>query len=322
MEMNRMKLTSILAGAGLALAWGAGPAVAADGTKPDQLTIMGGVSGGNDYVKAAGLAALLGEQGVTTNAETGGTIANVIQISRGGADLGISMDFVPPLARKGGEPFPSAIQDTRGILSFSKSFTHVLVTEDSGIESIEGLEGESFATQPVGTGSQYAFAALLEANGLSEDDLQLSAGGQSFGANQVKDRNAVGMTATTAFPGGTISELFNSIDMKVLGVDEETFQKVQEINPGLVRVTLPAGTYPGQDEAVEGIGTGSILVASAEMPDEEAYWITKTIVENLDDLKATHASLAGMTPETMVDLGGVELHPGAEQYYREAGIIE
>lgn len=320
--MKRIDLTSALVGAGAALALATGPALAQEGTKPDQLTIMGGVSGGNDYVKAAGLAALFGEQGVTANAETGGTIANVIQISRGDADLGISMDFVPPLARKGGEPFPEPIQDTRGILSFSKSFTHVLVTDESGIQSIVELKGEPFATQPVGTGSQYAFEALLEANGLSEDDLQLSAGGQSFGASQVKDRNAVGMTATTAFPGGTISELFTSMDMEVLGVDEETFEKVQEINPGLVRVTLPAGTYPGQDEAVEGIGTASILVVSADMPDEEVYWITKTIVENLDQLKATHASLKDMTPESMVDLGGVELHPGAERYYREAGIIQ
>ena len=130
------------------------------------------------------------------------------------------------------------------------------------------------------------------------------------------------MTATTAFPGGTISELCTSIDMRFLEVDDAIFQKVKEINPGLVRVTLPAGTYAGQEEAVEGIGTGSILVASADMPEDEVYWITKTIVENLDALKEVHASLQGMTKENMVELGGVALHPGAERYYREIGVID
>jgi uncharacterized protein len=323
--MIRPKLTSALGCAALCLSLTtihAPRALAAEGQQPSQLTILGGVSGGNDYVKAAGLAKILGEQGVTTNVETGGTIANVIQLDRGVAELGISMDFVPPLARAGGAPFPEAIEDTRGILLFSKSFTHVLATEESGVTSIEELDGRSFATQPVGTGSQYAFASLLEAYGLTEDSLDLATGGQSYGANQIKDRNLIGMTATTAFPGGTISELCTSINIRFLEVDDAAFQKVKEINPGLVRVTLPAGTYAGQEEAVEGIGTGSILVASADMPEDEVYWITKTIVENLDALKEVHASLQGMTREKMVELGGVALHPGAERYYREIGVIE
>jgi TRAP transporter TAXI family solute receptor len=236
--------------------------------------------------------------------------------------LSISFDFVPPLARSGKKPFPEKITDTRGILLFATSFTHVIVTKDSGVTGIDQLKGKKFATQPVGTGSQYAFATLLTANGLSEKDLKLFVGGQSYGSNQIKDRNTVGMTATTAFPGGTISELFTTIGMRFLDVGDAVYEKVQKINPGLVRVTLPAKMYRGQTEPVKGIGTGSVLVTSAAQPEEEIYWITKTLVENLDALKKVHASLKGMTKESIVKLGGCPLHPGAERYYKEIGVIK
>jgi uncharacterized protein len=322
--MGRCKIVAtFLAASSIAtILIGAPIADAAEGKRPAQLTILGGVSGGNDYIKAVGLAKIFGDRGVKTNAETGGMFTNVIQLDRGNAQLGVSMDFVPTMQRAGEKPFPAKSEDARGIMMFSASFTHVLVTKDSGVTSIDQLKGKKFATQPVGTGSQYIFATLLNAYGLAESDLQLFSGGQSYGVNQVKDRNAIGMTATTVFPGGTISELATTIDVQFLGVSDEAFKRVQAINPGLVRLALPAKTYPGQTEPIQGVGTGSILVTSAKMPDDEVYWITKTIVENLEEYKKVHASLSDVTKESLAAFAGVPMHPGAARYYKEAGLIK
>lgn len=289
---------------------------------PRQLTLLSGVSGGAWYPIGAGIAELFARQGVNANTEQGGGVSNVIAVGRGDAELGFTTSIIPPLAEQGLEPFPEPVTNARAIAVLWQDFTHVIVREGSDVEEVPDLAGKRFASQPVGTATAVAFANLLEAYGLSEDDLTLTRGGQSHGVDQVKDRNAVGVTATTAAPSGTLTELVSTMDVQFLEVNDEAFQRLREINPGFIRYTLEPGTYPNQEEAVEGVGTTTLLITREDIPDEEVYWITRTLVENVANLNNIHAALAGLTPEAMADVSGIPLHPGAERYYREAGLID
>lgn len=308
---------AMAAGAALALSGGPGHAQEA----PDQLTLRSGVSGGTWFPIGAGITEIFREQGVQANTEPGGAASNIISVERGEAELGFTMTILPELARQGAEPFPEEVGGTRGIAVLFSNFTHVLVREDGGVETVPDLDGKSFASQPFGTGTQIAFANMLRAYGLSPDDLELTRGGQTHGADQVRDGHAVGMTATTAAPGGTITELASVVDVRFLPLSDEAYDRMTDINPGFVRKTLPAGTYPGQNEAVPGTGTDTILTVSQAMPEEEAYWITKTLVENIDRVKGIHASMSDLTPERLAAVQGVQLHPGARRYYEEQGLL-
>ena len=295
-------------------------AAAGDGKVPDKLSIASGVSGGNWYIMAAGFSKILGDKGAKVNVEIGGAVANVMSVSRGDVEMGMTFDFVPAMGRSGEKPFTGKVTNVRGVAGFPPSFTHVLVAQDSGIKTFADLKGKKFATQRVGTGSQYAFAKLLLAHGLTEKDLQLFVGGQSYAVNNIKDRNVVGMTATTAFPGSKITELMTTRRMRFLEVSDEAYAKIKEINPGLIRFTLPAGTYRDQDAALPGIGTGTIFVVNASMPEDEAYWITKTMAENIEALRKIHGSLKKMTKEDVATFAGLEAHPGSLRYFKEVGL--
>jgi|SaaInl4_135m_RNA_FD_contig_31_35069_length_1179_multi_4_in_0_out_0_1 uncharacterized protein len=295
-------------------------ASAGDGKIPEKLSIASGVSGGNQYIMAVGISKILGDKGAKVNVETGGAVGNVMAVSKGDVEIGMTFDFVPAMGRAGEKPFPAKVTNVRGVAGFPPSFTHVLVAQDSGIKTFADLKGKKFATQRVGTGSQYAFAKLLLAHGLTEKDLQLFVGGQSYAVNNIKDRNVVGMTATTAFPGSKITELMTTRRMRFLEVGDEAYAKIKEINPGLIRFTLPAGTYRDQDADLPGIGTGTIFVARDNMPEEEAYWLSKTMAENVAALRKVHGSLKKMTKENVAAFGGLEPHPGSLRYFKEAGL--
>lgn len=317
--MYAKSVTTVLAACVLSAGF-AMSAMAGEGKAPAQLSIASGVSGGNQYIIAVGIAKIFGDKGVKVNVETGSSVPNVISVGRGDVELGMTQDFIPAMGLAGEAPFTEKVTNVRGVAAFPPNFTHVLVAEDSGIKSFADLKGKKFATQAVGSGTQYAFAKLLIAHGLKESDLELFVGSQSYAVDNIKDRNVIGMTATTMFPGSKVTELMTSRSMRFLEVGDEAYKKVKAINPGLIRLTLPAGTYRGQDKPVPGIGTGTIFVVNNDMPDDQAYWITKTMVENIESLRKIHGSLKGMKKEDVAAFTGVEAHPGSSRYFKDAGL--
>jgi uncharacterized protein len=95
---------------------------------------------------------------------------------------------------------------------------------------------------------------------------------------------------------------------------------------GWETATLPAGTFPGQDNDVELPGSTTMLFTTAEFPDDLAYTTVKTICEETDKLRAAHEALRNFDCEEgrvwEREVNGIPLHEAAERYYRERGWID
>lgn len=287
---------------------------------PDQLTIVSGSPGGSWYPIAAGIAQVFGQEGVRANAEVGAGLTNMIKVSRGEAELGVTTSTIPPVAEAGKEPFDASIRNVRALAVLFPSYAHVAVTEESGIDSIEGLAGASFNTTAVGNSTQAAFVDILTSYGMEESELETSRGSQSHAANAVKDGNLDGLTLLSAFPNGTYTELFSSHDMKLLSLNSEAIEQITQGNPGYSAATIPAGSYPGQEEDVQTVRSDLLLIANADMPEAEAQWVVQTLLANIDSIRGIHAIMADLSPEYMASVSGLELHPGAAAAYTEAGV--
>lgn len=287
---------------------------------PDQLTIVSGSPGGSWYPIAAGIAQVFGEEGVRANAEVGAGLTNMIKVSRGEAELGVTTSTIPPVAEAGEEPFEDSIRNVRALAVLFPSYAHIAVTEESGINSVEGLAGASFNTTAVGNSTQAAFVDILTAYGLDESEVETSRGSQSYAANAVKDGNLDGLTLLSAFPNGTYTELFSSQDMKLLSLNSNAIEEIIQGNPGYSAAIIPAGSYPGQEEDVQTVRSDLLLIANADMPETEAQWIVQTLLANIESIQGIHAIMADVSPEYMASVSGLELHPGAAAAYREAGV--
>lgn len=294
---------------------------ASESKAPDSITILCGVAGGTLFAVGAVISQTFRDAGVRSSAAIGGGASNIVSINRYDAELGMTSGVFTPLAREGKEPFTEKCTDVMGIGTIYKNLVHIMVTKASGITSIEQLKGERFAGQPVGQISQLVFKDILSVYGLSEDDLVLLPGSADEGAALVKDRHVVGLTATSGYPSATFYEMATYIPMVMLPIPDEKFKELYKINNGYVSATWPVNTYPGINETIPGVSMDQILIVNRNMPEDEVYWITKTLVENLEEISSAHALLKDLTVEIFVNVGGVELHPGARKYYEENGYL-
>ena len=94
-------------------------------------------------------------------------------------------------------------------------------------------------------------------------------------------------------------------------------------SPYYTTASIPVELYPGIGNKTEvpSYGVKATLCASADVPDAIIYDITREIFENLDTFRTLHPALEMLTRENMLEGLSAPLHPGAEKYYKEAGLL-
>src|SRR5690606_41978162 len=97
---------------------------------------------------------------------------------------------------------------------------------------------------------------------------------------------------------------------------------VEKIGSPYQPVVIPAVTYYGQTEDVETAAVGNFLITHDGVSEETVYQMTKLLFENLDRLAASHAAAKAIDPKKALDGMPVPLHPGAERYYKEVGVMQ
>ncbi len=293
----------------------------AQGKPPQQLTIFTGPQGGSWYAMGGGLARIFQEAGIRASSEVGGGVSNIAVVAAGRGEMGFTMSAVPPAAARGDAPFRQPITNIRSVGTIGPNHVHIVVSTDSGVTSLTDLRGKAFASQPVGNVTTEAFRLALQAAGMSEENLELTRGGQGYGASQMKDRRIVGFTATTLAPSPAFLDVSQSLDVRFLPIDGDLRTRMIQLNPGFRPGALPAGTYRGQAAEVQTVLTDQLIFVRAEMSEDEAYWIARTMAENLPRVRALHVSLGKLELAEFANNGGMEFHPGVARYWREAGVL-
>jgi len=96
--------------------------------------------------------------------------------------------------------------------------------------------------------------------------------------------------------------------------------KLVKEKPYYAKATIPAGLYPGNDQAIQTYGVLATMVSSSKVPAETIYQVTRAVFENFDEFKKLHPALANLDPKNMVKDGlSAPLHDGAVKYYKEKG---
>ena len=107
-----------------------------------------------------------------------------------------------------------------------------------------------------------------------------------------------------------------------LHIGQEAVDKLMAEKPWYHTVVIPAGTYDGCDEDITTFAQYTALCARADVPEETVYNLVKTMMENADALEAVHKNAAGTCPERGIEGALTPMHPGAERYYKEVGVLD
>jgi hypothetical protein len=164
---------------------------------------------------------------------------------------------------------------------------------------------------------------LMHAKGWTMDDFALASELKSAEQSQaLSDNNVDAIVFTVGHPNGSIQEATTTTDARLVPVTGPEVDKLVGDNPYYSKATIPGGMYRGGPDDVETFGVRATFVTSAEVPDDVVYEVTKAVFENFDDFKQLHPAFANLQKEEMVTQAlSAPLHPGAEKYFKEAGLL-
>jgi TRAP transporter TAXI family solute receptor len=259
----------------------------------------------------------------------GGAPANVLLIEKGDADLGLCNNTVARWAVQGKVAFPKPVPEIHGMVgALDKYYLAAVVTKRSGITSLEDVAKKKMpariVTQPVGSSGEVSLRLLLEAYGITYDDIKSWGGSVTptstgVASAQMIDGKADIWVQVIVAGHPAISELALATDVFFLPYSKAIIGKLE--NYGYQEAVLPAKTFKGQDQAVPMVGYPTILIVQRDLNSELVYVLTKAIVENKEQLVKAHAGFKNFIPEDAWKMVQIEipLHPGAEKYFGERG---
>lgn len=261
-----------------------------------------------------------------------GGIGNALILDKGDAELGFLFSATANWAIQGKVAYSKKIDVITGLVGgLDKYYAGVMATKRSGITSLEEVAKKKlpvrFVAQPMGSASEFSMRLILEAYGMTYDQIKSWGGAvtpTSTGVAQAQMTDGKADVWINMVTAGhpAISELAISTDLVFLPLSDEVIKKLAAY--GYEKTFLPAKSFKGQDRDVSLVGWPTILLAHRDLKPEAAYLLTKTIVENKEKLVKAHAGFKHFSPEEAwkLDRYEIPLHPGAEKYYRDKGMMK
>jgi TRAP transporter TAXI family solute receptor len=262
-------------------------------------------------------------EGVEVTAEvTSASVDNMLFIESRDVDLAFVLGDTAYDAVAGNQPFENPIPAV-ALATLYNNFTHVVTTEDSGINTVADLAGKRVSVGAPGSGTEIIADRMMAAAGLDpQADIEREQLGASESAAAIKDGNIDAYFWSGGLPTASVTDLgaTPNVDLKLIPNGELAAPMSEQYGQFYTPATIPGGTYPGQDEDVEVVIVPNILVVHQEMDEQLAYDVTRVIFERQADLAAAHPAANDLTLENATRDSPIPYHPGAIRYYEEQGV--
>lgn len=267
------------------------------------------------------------EYGIRATVEsTGGSAFNINAIMSGDLEFGIAQSDKQFQAMKGmaewTESGPQA--DLRAVFSIHDEAVTLISAVESEIKDVSDLKGKIVNLGNPGSGQRQNAIEILQTVGINpEKDVNAENIKASEAPSILQDGRIDAFFYTVGHPNGAIKEATSGARKvrftSITGVDS-----MLKKYPYFSKTIIQASMYPGaqNDADTETIGMKATLVTSVKVPEDVVYAITKEVFENFEDFKKLHPAYATLTREGMLTGLSAPLHPGAEKYYKEVGLIK
>ena len=301
----------------------------AGGAQAQQFFRIGtGGTAGTYYPVGGMIANAVSQPGkiVVTAQASNGSVANVNAIAGGAVESGFSQADVATWAQTGtglyeGKPH---VPGLRLIANLYPESVHIVARKGAGIKSVADLKGKRVALDEPGSGTLVNARTILAAYGIKESDIKPEYIKPNQAGDKLKDGALDAFFFTGGAPAGAISELASSgAGIELVPIDGAQAEALRKSSPFFAPDTIPADTYTGVP-AVHTLAVGAQWVTSDKADANVVYEITKALYSDATQktLAAGHAKGKLITKETAVKGAGIPFHPGAERFYREAGLIK
>lgn len=289
------------------------------------ITIATGGTSGVYYPLGAGIGTILEEElGAHTSVQaTQASVENVNLILTNRAEIAFITGDTAYQAYHGIGSFEEegAKEDLRAISSLYPNYLHIVTTENSGIETFHDLKGKKVAVGAPNSGTELAARILFEGHGMSYDDISPDYLSFAESVEQMKNGLIDAAILSSGIPNSGLMDLDTTHGIKLIPIESDAMEYLTENYPYLNETVIPANSY-SIDIDVPALNITNALIVNKDLTTDEVYEITKAIYENLDQLVDAHSAAKDIKLDRATEGLSIPLHPGAERYFKEVGVLE
>ena len=295
------------------------------------LILTTATTGGTYYPVGVAIATLIGNNtALKMNAiDSAGSAENIQLLKNNEADLAILQSLFGEMAWSGlGQYEGNPERGFRSVTMLWPNVEHFVVDRefaDTGnIEDLSNFQGKALSIGKRGSGTEASGEIILQQLGFDvEQDFRLEHMGYSESAEAMQNGRIEAMNIPAGPPASAVSQAYASMGSDKIATLEFTPEQLEKINaafPVWQPYTIEAGVYPNQQQPINTIAQPNLLAVRADLDGETVYQITKTMYENLPELKQAHQATNEMSLDKAIADLTTPLHEGAIQYYQEQGL--
>lgn len=291
------------------------------------ITVLTGPTSGIYFPIGGAFSKLIGDLGYKTSATaTGASGENINAILTGQGELAIAMSdsVIQAIEAFGAYEGKTPATDLRVMMGLWPNICQIVTTADSGIKTFADLKGKRVGVGAPNSGVELNARMIFEANGMTYDDCKVDYLSYAEAIDQMKNGQCDVAFVTSGLGNATIKELGTTKQIYFVPVEGAALDNLIKKYPFYVKSSIPKETYDTAQDTTTAAVMNVMLVAK-ELPDEVVFDLLDGIYTHLDTIHASHATakkeisvenaLRGITGTVM------QLHPGAEKYYKEKGML-
>lgn len=256
-----------------------------------------------------------------TVVSTDGSKANIQGIDAGNYQLGTVQSDVIAYAWDGTRSFEEEGKvDSFRVVAGLYAEAVQLVTMNPEIKSVADLKGKSVSIGAPGSGVYFNAVDVLNAAGLTEQDIKAQYQSFADSADSLKDGKIDAAFIVAGPPTPAITELCTTNSAYLVPIDGDIAAKLMKDCPFYTEYKIPAGTYVGQKDDVTTVTVKATLIVSADAAEDDVYNLTAAIFDNVDAITAENGKGAELSIENATIGMSAPFHAGAAKYFKEKGV--
>ena len=253
---------------------------------------------------------------------TGASKANIQLIDAGDAEMALVQNDVMDYAWRGVDLFNGeVIRSFRTVAALYAEVCQIVANPAAGIRTIADLKGKNVSVGDAGSGTEFNARQILEAYGITFNDINKQNLGFGPSADAIKDNKLDAAFIVAGAPTPAIVDLATTNQIIVLEVDDAHAKILSDRYPFYTQYPVPAGSYRGQNNEVKTVAVKATIIAGEKVSEDLVYRFTKALFENKAVIEAAHVKGEELSPAYAVSGISVDFHPGAAKYLREINAI-
>lgn len=294
------------------------------------ITVLTGPTSGIYFPIGGAFSKVVGEMGYKTSATaTGATAENINAILTGKGEMAIAMSdsVIQAVEAFGAYQGKPKAENLRAMMGLWPNVCQIVTTKDSGITKFTDLKGKRVGVGAPNSGVELNARMMFEAHGMTYKDAKVDYLSYGEAIDQIKNGQCDVAFVTSGLGNATIKELGTAKEIVFVPVEGEALKKLTAKYPFYVEWKIPKETY-GTKVDTTTAAVMNIMLVSKNLSDDVVYDLLTGIYsqKGLETIGASHATAKReIKPETAlrgIKGTSVKLHPGAEKYYKEKGMLK